>query len=56
MKKYCLVLFLIPLLSFSQTNFEKAEKLFYQEKYALAKPLFENELKDSPNNLKIIDI
>jgi tetratricopeptide (TPR) repeat protein len=55
MKKYCLVLFLIPLLSFSQTNFEKAEKLFYQEKYALAKPLFENELKDSPNHLKSIE-
>ena len=49
------MLFLIPIFSFSQTNFEKAEKLFHQEKYALAKPLFENELKDSPNHLKTIE-
>jgi tetratricopeptide (TPR) repeat protein len=55
MKKACLFVFLIPLFSFSQTNFEKAEKLFNQEKYALAKPLFENELKDSPNHLKTIE-
>jgi len=54
MKKFYLFLFLIPLSSFSQTNFEKAEKLFNEEKYALAKPLFENELKDSPNHLKTI--
>ena len=55
MKKYYLILLLIPLFSFSQTNFEKAVKLFNQEKYALAKPLFENELKDSPNHVKIIE-
>ena len=55
MKIFCLLLFLIPLFSFSQTNFEKAEKLFNQEKYALAKPLFENEPKDSPNHLKTIE-
>ena len=55
MKKYCLFIFLIPLFSFSQSNFEKAEKLFNQEKYALAKPLFENELKDSPNHIKTIE-
>ena len=48
-------MFLIPLFSFSQTNFEKAEKLFNQEKYALAKPLFENELKYSPNHIKTIE-
>lgn len=55
MKKYCLFLYLFPLLSFSQTNFEKAEKLFNQEKYALAKPLFESELMDAPNHLKTIE-
>ena len=55
MKKYYLILLLIPLFSFSQTNFEKAVKLFNQEKYALAKPLFENELKDSPYHVKIIE-
>ena len=55
MKKYFLVLFFIPLFTFSQSNFEKAEKLFNQEKYALAKPLFEIELKDSPNLLKSVE-
>ncbi len=49
------MLFLIPLFSFSQTNFEKAESLFKQEKYSLAKPLFESELKNSPNYLKAIE-
>ncbi|WP_293874475.1 tetratricopeptide repeat protein [Flavobacterium sp.] len=40
---------------FSQTNFEKAEKLFVQEKYALAKPMFENILKENPNHLKTLE-
>lgn len=40
---------------FSQTNYEKAEKLFVQEKYSLAKPIFETALKESPNNLKTIE-
>lgn len=55
MKKLFLLAFLLPLLVFSQTNYEKAEKLFNQEKYTLAKPLFEIALKESPNNLKIIE-
>lgn len=55
MKNTYLFLFLIPLFSFSQINFEKAEKLFIQEKYALAKPLFENYLTDSPNHIKTIE-
>ena len=55
MKKYFLLLLFIPLFTFSQSNFEKAEKLFNQEKFTLAKPLFENELKDSPNFLKSIE-
>ena len=55
MKKLFLIAFLLPLFVFSQTNYEKAEKLFSQEKYALAKPLFETALKESPNNPKIIE-
>ncbi|MFT3687367.1 MAG: tetratricopeptide repeat protein [Phycisphaerales bacterium] len=55
MEKSFLLLFLIPVMVFSQTNYEKAEKLFNQEKYTLAKPLFENALKESPNNPKIIE-
>lgn len=38
-----------------QPNFDKAEKLFYQEKYALAKPIFENILTDNPNHLKTLE-
>lgn len=55
MKKLFFLLFFVPIMVFSQTNYEKAEKLFQQEKYTLAKPLFENALKESPNNPKIIE-
>ena len=40
---------------FSQTNFEKAEKLFHQDKYAQAKPVFESILSENPNHLKTLE-
>ena len=40
---------------FSQNNFEKAEKLFKQEKYTAAKPIFESIYKENPNQLKTIE-
>lgn len=40
---------------FAQNNFEKAEKLFAQEKYSLAKPIFESILNENPNNLKTLE-
>jgi len=46
---------LFPVLLYSQSNFEKAEKLFSQEKYALAKPIFENVIKENPNHLKALE-
>ena len=46
------IIFLFPLLIFSQSDFEKAEKLFLQEKYVLAKPILENFIKENPNHLK----
>ncbi|MFB9090547.1 tetratricopeptide repeat protein [Flavobacterium paronense] len=49
----CILLFATTL--FSQTNFEKAEKLFNQGKYALAKPLFESVLVDNQNHLKTLE-
>lgn len=55
MKILLFFVLLVPTLIFSQTNYEKAEKLFAQEKYSLAKPLFEVALKESPNNLKTIE-
>jgi len=55
MKKIVVFILLLPIMVLSQTNFEKAEKLLKQEKYALAKPIFENFLVDNPNNLKTIE-
>lgn len=55
MKKAVLLLLFFPVFIFSQTNFEKAEKLFAQQKYALAKPIFENLLEENPNNLKALE-
>lgn len=49
------MLLLFPMLICAQSNFEKAEKLFIQRNYTAAKPLFENILKGSPNNLKTIE-
>jgi tetratricopeptide (TPR) repeat protein len=40
---------------FSQTNFDKAEKLFQQNNFAAAKPLFEDFLKENPNHLKSLE-
>jgi tetratricopeptide (TPR) repeat protein len=55
MKISIALLLFFPMLLFSQTNFEKAEKLFSQEKYSLAKPIFENILVESPNHLKTLE-
>ncbi len=50
------ILFLmVSFLGFSQTNFEKGEKLFFQEKYNLAKPFFESAYKENTSNLKVIE-
>lgn len=50
-------LFLLLQFSFmqSQTTFDQAENLFKQQKYSLALPLFENDLKANPANLKTIE-
>jgi tetratricopeptide (TPR) repeat protein len=49
------ILLFFPVLVFSQANFEKAEKLFLQEKWNVAKPIFENILKETPNHLKTLE-
>jgi tetratricopeptide (TPR) repeat protein len=49
------IILLFPVLLYSQSNFEKAEKLFSQEKYALAKPIFESILLEDPNHLKTLE-
>lgn len=45
----------MPIFLWSQTNFEKAEKLFEEGKYASAKPYFENYLKENPNHAKTME-
>ena len=55
MKKFLFIVLLVPTLIFSQTNYEKAVKLFNQGKYALAKPLFEDVLAEIPNHLKTLE-
>ncbi|MFN3754587.1 tetratricopeptide repeat protein [Flavobacterium sp.] len=55
MKLILKIIFLLPLMGFSQSDFEKAEKLFHQSKHALAKPIFENILKEKPSDLKTLE-
>jgi tetratricopeptide (TPR) repeat protein len=55
MKQPVYFLLLFPLLIWSQTNFDKAEKLFKEEKYNQAQPLFESFLKTNPSDLRTIE-
>ena len=56
MKKILFICFLfLNAIAFSQTNFEKAEKLFKEKKYSEAKGLFESYLKSVPNHQKTIE-
>ena len=53
-----LLSFLSLLISFNmmaETDFEKAEKLYKQEKYDQAKTLFESYLKSNPSNFKTVE-
>ncbi|WP_298154413.1 TRAP transporter TatT component family protein [Flavobacterium sp.] len=49
------LLFFIPILSFSQSDFEKAEVLFRQQKYAQAQQQFERILRAEPVNFKVME-
>ena len=54
--KLLLFLFLVlPIMMYSQSNFEKAEKLFKEEKYSQAEAVFESVLKSNPSDLKTIE-
>jgi tetratricopeptide (TPR) repeat protein len=55
MKQLVYFLLLFPLLIWSQTNFDKAEKLFKEERYNQAQPLFESFLKTNPSDLRTIE-
>ncbi|HAT77464.1 MAG TPA: hypothetical protein DCS19_11720 [Flavobacterium sp.] len=55
MKKKLTFLLLFPLMIWSQTHFNKAEKLFEAGKFDQAQPLFESYLKENPSHLKTIE-
>jgi tetratricopeptide (TPR) repeat protein len=55
MEKLFSFLFLLPFMVFSQSNFERGEKLFNQGNYYLAKPIFEKIIIETPNNLKALE-
>jgi len=54
--KYLFSFFLLlPLVTYSQTDIEKAEKLFVKQKYVEAQPLFEALYIQDPKNCKVIE-
>ncbi|MES2813081.1 MAG: tetratricopeptide repeat protein [Bacteroidota bacterium] len=55
MKQWFILFLFFPIAFWSQTTFEKGQKLLDQKKYLQAKPLFESILKETPNNYKVID-
>lgn len=55
MKKIIFFFLLFTQCMFSQTLFEKAEKLYHDKKYEEAKGLFESYLKAVPNHQKTIE-
>lgn len=52
---YKIILFLLPVFAFCQTNFEKGETLFNQKKFSEANPFLETHLKSSPTDYKTIE-
>ncbi|WP_144893929.1 tetratricopeptide repeat protein [Flavobacterium tiangeerense] len=55
MKQILYSFLLLPMMMWSQSNFEKAEKLFKEEKYSQAEVLFEGILKTNPADTKVIE-
>jgi len=55
MKQLLVTFLLFPLMIWSQSSFDTAEKLFKEEKFDQARPIFENFLKSNPSNLKTIE-
>ncbi|MBF6640377.1 hypothetical protein IVB69_02670 [Flavobacterium sp. J49] len=55
MKFFLKIILLFPLIISAQSDFERGEKLFLQAKYVLAKPIFEDVIKENPNDLKVLE-
>ena len=55
MKRYLfLFLLLIPMFAISQTDFDKAEKLFLSKNFDQSKVVFQNYLKENPTYKYIV--
>lgn len=55
MKQLIFAFLLFPLMIWSQSSFDTAEKFFKEEKFDQARPVFEKFLKRNPSNLKAIE-
>lgn len=55
MKRIIVLFLFFPLMIWSQSSFDTAEKLFREDKFEQAQPLFEQFLKENPSNLKAIE-
>jgi len=55
MKKLLLFFLFVPICIWSQSNFEKGEKLFQSKKYDEAQVVFEGVLKSKPLDIKTIE-
>lgn len=55
MKNILTLLLFFPLLIWSQSEYNKAEKLFEAGKYDQARPVFESFLKENPSHLKTME-
>jgi tetratricopeptide (TPR) repeat protein len=55
MKQLVFLSLLFPLLIFSQSDFDRGEKLFREEKFEQAQVLFEKFLNETPSHLKTIE-
>ncbi|MEZ7505931.1 tetratricopeptide repeat protein [Flavobacterium sp. Arc2] len=55
MKQILFLFLFFPMMIWSQSNFDKAEKLFKDGKYEQAQPVFEALLKTDSSNLRIIE-
>ena len=55
MKQILFLIVFLPISVWAQSNFDKGEKLFDEEKYDEAQVLFETILKTNPSDLKTIE-
>ena len=55
MKKLIALFIVLPMMMWSQSNFNKAEKLFEAKKYEQAQPVLESFLKENPSHLKTLE-